>query len=65
MRFFASGMSRPDGEDREREPDRVGAELVDHLERVDHVPLRLRHLLPVLVAHEAVEVDLAERRRRR
>ena len=47
-------------EDGEGEADRVGAVLVAHDERVDDVPLRLRHLLSPLVADEAVEEDLAE-----
>ena len=46
---------------RQREPERVGADVVHDLERVDDVAARLAHLLPVLVAHEAGDVDLAER----
>jgi hypothetical protein len=48
--------------DGEREAQRVGAHFVDDVERIDDVALRLRHLLPLLVAHETVEEDLAERR---
>ena len=43
-----------------REPQRIGAEAVDEVERVDDVALRLRHLRPLLVAHEGVDVDVAE-----
>ena len=46
----------------EREPHRVRAELVAHLERVDDVALRLRHLLALLVADEAVQDDVGEGR---
>src|SRR3546814_943234 len=40
---------------------RVGADAVDDVERVEHVALRLGHLLPVRVAHQAGHVDVAER----
>ena len=39
----------------------VGAVFVDQLQRVDDVALGLRHLLPVLVAHQGMDVDGAER----
>ena len=45
----------------QREPERVGPDLVHHLERIDDVPLRLGHLLAALVAHESGDVDVAER----
>ena len=44
----------------QREAQRVGAGLVDRLERVDDVALRLRHLLAVGVADQAGEVDRPE-----
>ena len=50
-------------QDHHRHPRRIGAVLRDELERIDDVALRLRHLLPLRVAHEAVDVDVAERRR--
>ena len=45
----------------QREPQRVGAGLVDDAERVDDVALRLRHLLAVRVADQAGQVDGVER----
>ena len=45
----------------EREAQRVGAVAVDQLERIDDVALRLRHFRPALVAHQGVDVDVAER----
>jgi hypothetical protein len=45
----------------ERHADGVGAVLLRHLQRVDDVALGLGHLLPLGVAHQAVDVDLAER----
>ena len=50
---------------REREAHGVRPELVAHVERVDDVALRLRHLLALLVAHEAVEDDVGEAARAR
>src|ERR1700722_6284747 len=44
----------------EREAQRIGAEAVDEVERVNDVALRLRHLRALLVAHEGVEVELVE-----
>ena len=46
---------------RQRHAQRIRAELVDQLQRVDGVALRLRHLLPLLVADERVDVDVLER----
>ena len=46
---------------RQREAQRVGAETVDEVERIDDVALRLRHLRALLVADEGVDVDVAER----
>ena len=40
---------------------RLEVDAVDEVERVDDVALRLRHLLAVLVADQAGDVDLAER----
>ena len=40
---------------------RVGAIFVDQVERIDDIALRLRHLLPVLVAHQCVHIDGVER----
>jgi hypothetical protein len=37
------------------------ADALDHVQRVDHVAQRLRHLAPVRVAHHRVQVDLLER----
>ena len=42
----------------QREAHRIGAVLLDDLDRVDHVALGLRHLLAFGVAHQAVNVDL-------
>ena len=51
-------MSRPCAAiARQREAQRIGAVVVDHVERVDHVALRLRHLRALLVADERVDVD--------
>mmetsp|Transcript_2264 Transcript_2264/g.6978 ORF Transcript_2264/g.6978 Transcript_2264/m.6978 type:complete len:363 (-) Transcript_2264:1436-2524(-) len=46
----------------EGEPQRVGAVLVDDVEGVDDVALRLRHFFVVLVSYEPVHVDDLERR---
>ena len=46
---------------REAEPQRVGPELVDHVERIDAVALRLRHRLAVAVENLGRDVHLVER----
>ena len=43
------------------EPQRVGAELVDPVQRVDAVAARLGHLLAELVADQAVQEHISER----
>ncbi len=48
------------GESRQCETQRVAAEFVDQVEGVDDVALRLRHLLPLLVADQGVDVDVLE-----
>ena len=45
----------------QREAQRIGAVLVDQLQRVDDVALRLRHLRALLVANDGVDVDVPER----
>src|SRR5579883_331522 len=40
----------------------IRAKPVDHLQRVANIPLRLRHLLPMLIAQQAVEVNDLEGR---
>ncbi len=45
----------------QREAQRIGAVGVDQLQGIDDVPLRLRHLLALLVADQGVDVDGAER----
>ena len=40
---------------------RLEVDAVDEVQGVEDVPLRLRHLLPVRVEHEAVDVDVVER----
>src|SRR6266481_2041371 len=45
----------------EREAQRVGAEVVDQMQRIDDVALRLRHLGALLVADERMDVDGRER----
>jgi hypothetical protein len=45
----------------QREAERVGAVLVDQVQGVDDVALRLRHLRALLVADEGVDVDDGER----
>ena len=45
---------------RQREPHRIRPEFLDDVDRVDHIALGLRHLLPVGIAHQRVDVDLAE-----
>ena len=42
---------------REAEPQRVGPELLDHVERIDAVALRLRHRLAVAVENLGRDVD--------
>ena len=49
------------GHRRQSESRRIGAEPRDDLQRIDHIPLRLRHLLPVRIAHQHVDVHMAER----
>ena len=46
---------------RHREAQRVGTVFVDQLQRVDDVALGLGHLLTLLVRHQPVQVDGAER----
>src|SRR3712207_6945549 len=48
---------------RSREAKRVGAVPTDHLDGVDDVADRLRHLLALAVAHDAVDEDVGERDR--
>ncbi|OPZ05246.1 MAG: hypothetical protein BWZ08_02540 [candidate division BRC1 bacterium ADurb.BinA292] len=45
----------------QRQPDRIGADLLDHLQRVDRRPARLAHLLAVLVHHQRIDHHLPER----
>jgi len=45
----------------QREAQRIAAISVDKLEGIDDVSLGLRHLLPLRVAHEGVDVDRMER----
>ena len=49
------------GQRRHGEAQRVGAVFVDQLQGIDHVPLGLGHLLALLVRHQPVQVDGAER----
>jgi hypothetical protein len=49
------------GQRAQREAHRIRAMRVDQVQRVEHVALRLRHLLALLVAHQAVDADGAER----
>ena len=44
----------------EGEAQRIGAVGLDQRQRVDHVALALGHLLPLLVAHQGMDVDRAE-----
>ena len=46
---------------RQREAQGVSAIFVDEVERVDHIAFRLRHFRAALVAHQRVNVDVAER----
>ncbi len=46
---------------RQREAQRVGAEVVNDAERIDDIALRLRHLGAGGVAHQTVDVDVVER----
>ena len=48
------------GEGRQREAEGVRPEFVHHLQGIDAVPLRLAHLLAVLVPDEGVEVNIPE-----
>ena len=41
--------------------ERLGVDAVDEVDRIEHVPLRLRHLVAFLVAHDRVDVHVAER----
>ena len=43
------------------EAHRVAAVLVDQLQRVEHVAERLRHLLALLITHQGMDIDGAER----
>ena len=45
----------------QREAQRVGAVIVDQMQGIDDVALRLRHLRALLVANEGVDVDDRER----
>ena len=64
---IALGAARVEGDVRsgrshggEREARRVRAVLLDHLDRIEHVALGLGHLLPLGVAHQRMDVDLAK-----
>ena len=46
---------------RERKAQRIAAIFLDHIERIDDIAFRLRHLLALLVAHKGVDIDRAER----
>ena len=46
---------------RQGEAQRVGAILVDQVQRVHHIALGLRHLLALLVADKGMDVDIPER----
>ena len=46
----------------QREPQRVGTDLLDRLERIDRIALRLGHLLAVRVADQTRQIDGMERR---
>ncbi len=62
MRSSVSTMSVPGAAPlQQRHAHGVGAVLLGDHQRIDDVALRLRHLLPLGVAHQAVDVDLAER----
>ena len=43
-----------------RKASGIGAEALNNIQRIDHVALGLRHLLPIGVAHQRVDVNLAE-----
>ena len=55
------GLPRVHHVGRRLRDQRLEVHAVDEVERVEHVALRLRHLLPVLVADDRVDVDVAER----
>ena len=62
-RLEVEPLRQPDLARREQvEPRGVGAVLVDHLPRVDHVPLRLRHLLALGVQDQLVDDHVLVRR---
>ena len=42
-------------------PQRIGAEFLDHIERIDAIAERLGHLASLCVAHRAVQVDRVKR----
>ena len=65
MRSSLSAMSPPGAAlTSSAEAHGIGAVFVVDHQRIDHIALGLRHLLPLGVAHQAVDVDLAERHRR-
>src|SRR5208282_1211759 len=45
----------------QREAGRISAEAFDDVERVDYIPFHLRHLLAFGIAHQRMNVDVAER----
>ena len=45
---------------RQSEARRVRPVLPDHLDRIEYVPFHLRHLLPIRIAHQCVDVDLSK-----
>ena len=46
---------------RQAEPQSIGAELFDHVDRIDAVPFRLRHRLAVSIEDLRMDEDLVER----
>jgi hypothetical protein len=45
----------------QREPQRIGTELVDPIQRVDHIPPGLAHLAAELVTDQTVQEHIGER----
>src|SRR5262249_47716989 len=46
---------------RQSETSRISTKAVDDLQRIDNVPLGLRHLLPLSIADQRVNIDVMKR----
>ena len=58
--FVECNVSTRRGHGGQGEARGIGSEPLDDVQWIDHIPLGLRHLLPLGVTHQRVNVDLAK-----